>query len=558
MMQIQPQILALGELIHGRLFRIPQYQRAYSWGSPHRQALFDDIHRTWTAGDDRRHFMATIVGLRREKRTIIVDEHHVIEIVDGQQRITTLILLLKSIAKILDRTDDVERRIGREIDENLVKPDEASLLLLQTNHDSSNYFADYLREGIHPPSASATTLADRELLLAIAECESFVADWRRERSLSDLVSLLRNRLTFIFHEVSDEALVYTVFEVLNSRGLQVSWVDRLKSLLMATIFDSDTGNRDEHIAETHGVWSEIYRCIGLRQGMSTEALRFAATLRKDNRPNRPLSEADAVELLHRQSRRGPASVIETTKWLQSVTEAVDQLERDRRRNAVTRIAQARLLATAVHLRQDLSQCEKAEVLRAWETVTFRIYGMLARDARWAVGDYVRLAWRIIKEKPAYSEILQEVSGIGASHSIQEAVENLSGQDCYSYWGDELRYLLFRYEEFLAHKAGQKFSNEQWNRIWEARANDSIEHIQPQQSGDDEYVHRLGNLVLLPPKLNSQLGSKSPVEKKAAYLNTGLFQAQEVVPNLSNWGRDAIVKREKEMLDWALKEWSDAV
>ena len=74
------------------------------------------------------------------------------------------------------------------------------------------------------------------------ECKAIEADWQSGgNSLEDLVSLLKNRLTFVFHDIGDEALVYTVFEVLNSRGLAVSWFDRLKSMLMAIVFESDTG-----------------------------------------------------------------------------------------------------------------------------------------------------------------------------------------------------------------------------------------------------------------------------------------------------------------------------
>lgn len=74
-MEIQPQYIPLGKLLHGRLFRIPQYQRAYSWLTEHRKALFDDIRRTWDKGSDRSHFMATVVGLRRGKRIIFTEEH---------------------------------------------------------------------------------------------------------------------------------------------------------------------------------------------------------------------------------------------------------------------------------------------------------------------------------------------------------------------------------------------------------------------------------------------------------------------------------------------------
>jgi len=68
MIDIQPQHVSLDQLFYGRLFRIPQYQRTYSWHKRQRQDLFEDI---WHAAEkERSHFMATIVGLRREKRTI--------------------------------------------------------------------------------------------------------------------------------------------------------------------------------------------------------------------------------------------------------------------------------------------------------------------------------------------------------------------------------------------------------------------------------------------------------------------------------------------------------
>jgi hypothetical protein len=388
------------------------------------------------------------------------------------------------------------------------------------------------------------------------ECEKFVADW--SGSLSDLVSLLKNRLTCILHEISDEAAVYTVFEVLNSRGLEVSWFDRLKSMLMAVVFQNDTGNRDEIIEEVHKLWTDIYGCVGIRLGMSTESLRFAATLRLGQRPNRPLGEEDAAYLLRDQAKGSPAKVIETTKWLYAVTQVVDRLEADRRRNAVTRIAQARLVATAVHVQQDLNESERAEVLRRWENVTFRIYGMFGKDARWAVGDYVRLAWRIVAERLAANKILDELSMIGQDFAIYDAVEHLEEADCYTNWQDEFRYFLYRYEEHLAREAGQKFNNEQWNRIWLGNAADSIEHIMPQSAGDSDLVNRLGNLLVLPPKLNSKLGAKAPKSKLEDYKKTGLLVVQEVVDQISKvgWGEQAIENREAALLDWALNEWAD--
>jgi len=109
MIDIQPQHVTLDQLFYGRLFRIPQYQRTYSWHRKQRQDLFEDIRRA--AEKERSHFMATVVGLRREKRTIMTKEHQVTEVVDGQQRITTLVLLLRAIAKAIDRSDPVGGKI---------------------------------------------------------------------------------------------------------------------------------------------------------------------------------------------------------------------------------------------------------------------------------------------------------------------------------------------------------------------------------------------------------------------------------------------------------------
>ena len=69
------------------------------------------------------------------------------------------------------------------------------------------------------------------------------------------MSLLRNQLSVIFHEIEDEGLVYTVFEVLNSRGLDVTWFDKLKSLLMAVVFEhGDAGGRSDTLDELHNIW----------------------------------------------------------------------------------------------------------------------------------------------------------------------------------------------------------------------------------------------------------------------------------------------------------------
>ena len=558
MITIHPQYLTLSKLLDGRLFRIPEYQRAYSWTSRERQDLFGDIEKVHDKGQDVGHFMAAVVCLRRAKQTLGTDEFHVLEVVDGQQRLTTLIILLNTIKRALNLRDKAEAKLARELSELLVKVEGDELLLLQTNHDSSYYFATFLRKDTFPASASATTLADREILRAIEDCQAFIRKWTDGgESLSSLAALLKNRLFFLLHEIDDEQTVYTVFEVLNSRGLDVSWLDRLKSILMGTAFELKNANVEDLVKELHTVWRHIYGVIGLRPGLSTEALRFTATLYVTETPNRPLSERDAVAAL--RGATGTAKELrEVAEWLLHVTKACETVISNPRLNAVTRISQARLLATAIHLREDITPEQRQQLLSRWEKVSFRIYGLLGKDARTGVGNYVRLAWQVVKKKLSVDAIDKALVEIGEDFPIEDAVDLLRDTDCYDGWEAELRYFMFRYEEHLSREQKLNFSNEQWEKIWMVSPSESIEHIWAKSNMPDRSRNRLGNLVLLPPKLNSTLQDRPAKDKAMHYRKTGLLIAGEVadVIESAGWKLKSIKEREARLVEWATEEWAD--
>src|SRR5688500_10908305 len=120
------------------------------------------------------------------------------------------------------------------------------------------------------------------------------------------------------------------------------------------------------------------------------------------------------------------------------------LSADNRRTGVTRIIQARLLATAILLRADLPQTERDALLGLGERVSFRIYGMFGKDGRTKVGDYVRLAWTICKESPDTAAIKKGLQALGLEYPIEEAINEMRDRDCYNDWQSELRYFLYRY------------------------------------------------------------------------------------------------------------------
>ncbi|UNU22607.1 DUF262 domain-containing protein [Microcoleus vaginatus] len=578
---IQPEFKPLIVILSDKLFRIPEYQRHYSWQTKQRNELFEDIKKLQAARekyDERTHFMATIVCLKtKDKEKVGSNTFYVYDIVDGQQRLTTLVILLKAISLKLRNDEQLDE--AKELDKLLVK-DDGRLIILQNNHDNRLILRDYLKNGNEPQADSIQTVADKNIFQAIKDCEKFI---NCHSNVVDLLALVKNYLYFIFQSLEDKGAVYTIFEVLNSRGLDVDWLDKCKSLLMGLLYEyaSSPENNDlfsQHLNELHSYWSDIYREIGLQNIPGHEIIRFAATLKEESGAGRPLSAEDTLEFFKNDCTKVSSNdlvinkIIENTVWLKNITSCLSKLYADKRRNAVTDITQARLLAVAIMLRKDLREEDRNSLLEQWERTSFKIYGLFRKDSRTKVGEYVRAAKQIRKDANAtVNDLLNTIARIGSDFPIDTAVEELKKHDFYSDWQKELQYFFFRYEEYLAKINGTQFDQIMWNEIWESNLNNTIEHILPQDKSkpcwnhftEDEHrelVHSMGNLCLLAPRLNSEAGNKGFSDKKETYKKASLMLLNEIVSDngveRSVWDKDAINYRREQLIKFAMEQWKD--
>jgi len=575
---IQPTYGTLQNLFSERVFRIPHYQRFYSWKAKQRRDLFEDLQKLADRGGDNHHFMATIVCHRTQiVKAVGATEYRLYDIVDGQQRLTTLIIIMKAIELSLpmdsnDRTD---------LQKILVKRDE-NLILLQSNNSNENILNRFLREGRKPKKDDIETHADRNLQDAIRDCSQFVKEWTADRG--DVMSLLRlvsNRLGFVFYDTEDERVVYTIFEVLNSRGLTVDWLDKCKSLLMGRAFELAKTDeaRDAAIESLQKLWGNIYKEIAEVDLAGQEILRVAATLHFGSSKSKPLQADEALESF-RDACKKPDDPRKLAEALYDITKKLVRLENNVFLGPVTRILHARILAIALESTDALDEKQVKHVLDQWERVTFRIFGLNGKDARTKVGEYVRLAVKIMKMKKegasSHVQILGYLKTLGADYPIDDAVaEGLEKRNCYEEDPGLCRFVLWRYEEHLANKAGKNATVDDIARqqIWKQRAVDSIEHVFPQNAskngpwekkmcrdGEDaqaiwEHIHRIGNLVLLPQSLNSEAQRKGFDDKKKILGKHNLRMIREVIEK-DDWTLDEIEARERRICNWAKKEWAD--
>src|SRR5882672_9787501 len=100
------------------------------------------------------------------------------------------------------------------------------------------------------------------------------------QNITALMSLVLHRLGFVVYDTEDSRAVYTVFEVLNSRGLEVDWLDKTKTMLMGRAFEL-AASAAAAAAELQGLqnlWGEAYRELAKEDVPGDEILRVSATL----------------------------------------------------------------------------------------------------------------------------------------------------------------------------------------------------------------------------------------------------------------------------------------
>lgn len=230
------------ELIgNGKTYRVPPYQRDYSWEVEQWEDLWNDIHELRLAPDDS-HYMGALVVEGRSDREF--------QVIDGQQRLATLsIIALATIAKLnamaaakIDSDANLQRAAGLRA-RFVGEKDPASLIersKLFLNGTDDAFYQDYLVQLRDPLNPRGLPRSNRLLW----ECFRYyrarlddVGDFQQngERLAELLTETVGRQLMFILITVDDDLNAYTVFETLNARGLELSSTDLLKNYLFSRV-----------------------------------------------------------------------------------------------------------------------------------------------------------------------------------------------------------------------------------------------------------------------------------------------------------------------------------
>jgi hypothetical protein len=249
---------------------------------------------------------------------------------------------------------------------------DGNLILLQTNNANERIFNRFIRDGVNPTDEDLQTHSDLNLAEAINDCTEFVKLWQDHGAqdhgaIESLMSLVLHRLGFVIYDTEGSRAVYTVFEVLNSRGLEVDWLDKAKSMLMGQAFELATSaeTAQAEIQSLQNVWGELYREIAKEDVPGDEILRVTATLRFGAGAGKPRSAEDSLERL-----RSECDAFDKPRrlsgWLLEVARKLTSLHGNIYLGPVTEILHARLLAVALMSAKGVNEPERKKLLEQWE------------------------------------------------------------------------------------------------------------------------------------------------------------------------------------------------
>ncbi len=222
----------LESLLQGKIFCIPDYQRGYAWEKKQWKDFVTDIDAL-IEEDVKNHYTGTVVVFQKPEKPIEkygLDRLEVLDVVDGQQRLTTSTLYLSIIIKKLISLGQID--YGQKVSTYLHSGEKPRLKL---NNGTDDYFFDLISKGF---SNTVTSNTHQERLQSAyiylnthLEEQCAIKKGKKIEYLTDLYDAIVRKLNFTFYSIEDESEIGMTFELMNSRGQSLSILELLKNYL---------------------------------------------------------------------------------------------------------------------------------------------------------------------------------------------------------------------------------------------------------------------------------------------------------------------------------------
>ena len=542
-------------------YEIPVYQRAYSWDKKNWDMFLEDIVEQLNG--DNNYFYGNIL-----LETIKKDRNY--EIIDGQQRLTTLTIFMRALLNVLNQRENEEILKDFDFDEKekIYIKNGGNIKLRPVEYDRACFDAIIVD---NKNKFEINTPSQKKILEAKELFTKKLSEFTTDKILEIFEKIEYTELTTI--ELTSKKDAALMFELQNNRGKDLTNMEKLKSYFMYQMYVySQEGETDTNIENISNIFKDIYKLI-----------------------NDIKLEEDSILNYHNQAYiKGYA--------YRNLEELKDEFKKSNNKIIWIKEYISELHTTFSNIKK--FENFKSEYKNYLENlgISAFIYPFIIKGFKYFGDDSFKLnelfkileivlfRAKLINSRANIQERLNKIllDFDGDIDILKENIKNKLNET--GYWGDDntrnyldstnmynlgvVNYLLWRYENFLQNKgySVQDFSIE----------NEQIEHISPKQPDngviengydidenkkydeefESEYLNCIGNLMLISGSHNASIGNKPFVEKLESYNKNPLLNQQAEIKNFSKienglavWKKESIDKRHQKILKFAIETWS---
>ncbi|MDM1303241.1 DUF262 domain-containing protein [Acinetobacter indicus] len=557
---ISIQLEGIGDLISNKKFRVPAYQRAYAWEEDHVTSLLNDL-KDAIANKEREYFLGSVV--------VTSGDTNRFEVVDGQQRLTTISLIINAIKTVFALDGDHQMVDSLQADfltslDRKTRENEPKLILNEIDNElfqniiqkDSEHHNIFLRRDF-----KSKTPSNLKLINAYQQCFQF---FNEESKLQrDSEEYLQNWLDYIQHSAKvilvispDDSNAFVIFETLNDRGLDLAISDLLKNYLFH--------KSAERLEETKNRWAKMtallestsddplvvtyLRHYAMSQyGLIREKELFSVLKRKITSKRLAV---DFSEKLDKNAVTYSALINANHEYWKNYNNL--ELEKSIKVFNLLGMVQIRPLLLSIINTFNHIEINKAFKVLVSVAIRYQIVGGIGGG--YLENLYAQTAQQISSKKiETAKQILEEFKNLPTDETFKEAfsIANISKAKIARYYLSEIE----------NSENSEIIPNPDTKVI-------NLEHILPQTYdsssvwadlfNEDEhksYSRRLGNMCLLSSDINSELDNLAPYDEKLQFYKKASFIHTNQLGIYESWTKDNILKRQIIMAEKAVKIWS---
>jgi len=524
-------------------YEIPPYQRPYSWEKANVEQLLDDVWEAYEK-DDEEYFIGSLITIERAK-----DELY--DVVDGQQRLTTLNLIF---ARLRDAVDEpAKSTLGKRVlPRNELTGEEESPRLTLRQKDQS-FFRRHVLGSLKITEEICRELEQQQdapkvrIFENLQVIDAFLVN-KSQETLKLFANYLLTRVYVVFVTAASWHSAYRLFNVLNARGMPLANADLIKNMLFAKL-----GGATSKSEELDEQWLQLEEAIGIdrldqflgHHRTSVTAVKARKTLNEEFEPLIEVSESpfeflDGITTSARNYIRIQQNDFEKVGALRAL-------------RSLSRVAFEEWIPPLLtYLNSPVEGLPDMEFIDLLEKITYQNWiRRLAFTARLTV--YFQLITAIRAGKSA-----NEIRAIFKQNAHNEEFRTLLDGEIYG--RPFAKAVLLRLEEA---DQDESVTKDYGGKI-------TIEHVLPQALKEDYWreryteedhrlwLHRLGNLALLAGIKNYKAQYFSFDRKKNIYAernNKVSFDTTKQILDQNDWRVDVVEARHTRMVNAAAGIWS---